>query len=222
MKNHFLQHTLPLAAVALCLSSQSLPAGDGFKPMFNGRNLDGWMVRPENPRVWTVQKDGVLARKPQSSYLWSEETYGDFILEMEFRVTAGCNSGLFFRTDPENPVQGGFEIQIFDSHGKEAGKHDCGALYDAKAPLVNAVRPTGEWNSLQLEVRGSKVICHINGEKVQDLDLDDWSVAGKNPDGSDNKFTTALKDLPRSGHIGFQDHGADVFFRGIKIKSLDK
>lgn len=210
-----------LLAATLLLSVSVAPAADdGFVKLFNGKNLDGWFVKPEPPAVWTVQKGGVLARKPKSSYLWTKETYGDFILELEFNVTAGCNSGLFFRTNPENPVQEGYEIQIFDSHGKEAGKHDCGALYDSREPLVNAVKPAGEWNTLRLEVRGAKILCHINGQKVQDLDLNHWSQPGKNPDGTPNKFKTALKDLPRTGHIGFQDHGHDVFFRGVRIKAL--
>lgn len=202
---------------ALVLCSSVAMAEEGFVDLFNGKNLDGWFVEPANPAVWTVKK-GELARSPQSSYLWTKETYGDFIIELEFKVTPGCNSGLFFRTDPKNPVQGGFEIQIMDSFGKEAGKHDCGALYDAKAPAVNAVKKAGEWNTFRLELKGPKLVCLINGQKVQDLSLDDWTTAEKNPDGSPNKFKTALKDQPRTGHLGFQDHGHDVWYRNIKIK----
>lgn len=178
------------------------------------------MVKPENPAVWTVRK-GVLARQPQSSYLWTKEQYGDFVLELEFKVSVGCNSGVFFRSDPGNPVQGGFEIQIMDSFGKkEIGKHDCGALYDAKTAAVNAVKPVGEWNQLRLEVRGSKLKAVLNGEQIQDLDLEDWKTPKMNPDGSENKFEKALKDLPRVGHIGFQDHGQDVWYRKVRLKKL--
>ncbi|HSI61635.1 MAG TPA: DUF1080 domain-containing protein, partial [Candidatus Saccharimonadia bacterium] len=147
---------------ALVLASTAAFAEEGFVDLFNGKNLDGWFVEPANPAVWTVKK-GELARSPQSSYLWTKETYGDFILEMEFKVTPGCNSGLFFRTDPKNPVQGGFELQIMDSFGKTPDKHDCGALYDAKEPAVNAVKKAGEWNTFRLEVKGAKVVCLING-----------------------------------------------------------
>jgi hypothetical protein len=202
---------------ALVLTSSFAFAEEGFVDLFNGKNLDGWFVEPANPAVWTVKK-GELARSPQSSYLWTKETYGDFILEMEFKVTPGCNSGLFFRTDPKNPVQGGFELQIMDSFGRTPDKHDCGALYDAKEPAVNAVKKAGEWNTFRLEVKGAKLVCFINGQKVQDLSLDDWTTAEKNPDGTPNKFKTALKDQPRTGHIGFQDHGHDVWYRNIKIK----
>ncbi len=205
------------ALLALTLSTSLTFAEEGFVDLFNGKNLDGWFVEPANPAVWTVKK-GELARSPQSSYLWTKEKYGDFILELEFKVSPNCNSGLFFRSDPKNPVQGGFEIQIMDSHGKTAGKHDCGALYDAREPLVNAVKKAGEWNTLRLELKGAKLVCHINGQKVQDLTLDDWNTPEKNPDGSPNKYKTALKDQPRTGHIGFQDHGHDVWYRNLKIK----
>lgn len=201
----------------LCLSAQ---AEEGFVDLFNGKNLDGWVVEPENPAVWTVRK-GELARFPQPSYLWTKESYGDFVLELEFKVSPGCNSGLFFRSDPKNPVQGGFELQIMDSHGKaNFGNKDCGALYDAKAAAVNAVKPAGEWNTLRVELKGPHLVAVMNGQKIQDLNLDAWTTPKLNPDGSPNKFEKALKDLPRQGHIGFQDHGHDVWYRNIRIKVL--
>lgn len=194
---------------------------DGFVPLFNGENLEGWFVSPEVPASpWKVQKGGVLARQSSSSYVWTKETFDDFVLELEFKLSPGCNSGVFFRTDPENPVQGGFEIQIFDSFEQETDKHHLGAFYDARPPLVNAAKPAGEWNTFKLHVQGSKVVIHINDQKVQDLDINDWDTAGKNPDGTDNKFKTALKDLPRTGHIGLQDHGHNVFYRNIRVKRL--
>ena len=60
----------------------------------------------------------------------------------------------------------------------------------------------------------------INGKQVVDADLDQWTTGNQNPDGSRNKFKTALKDLPRKGHIGFQDHGQNVWFRNVYLKEI--
>ena len=220
-------HSLPVAALAAAavawFSFHPVPASadedDGFVDLFDGESLEGWIV-PDNQRVWRVD-DGSIARRPAGGYIWTEGTYGDFILELEFKISRGCNSGLFFRADRSNPVQAGLEIQVLDSHGRDPGKHQQGALYDAAAPLVNSAKPAGEWQTMRLHAEGPKLVVHINDEKVLDLDLDDWDTAGKNPDGSDNKYNKALKDFPREGHIGFQDHGADVWYRNVRLKELN-
>ncbi|MBL69853.1 MAG: hypothetical protein CMO74_15655 [Verrucomicrobiales bacterium] len=204
-----------LAAGSLC--ADQLPPG--FVKLFNGKDLKGWKAKPGG---WVVEKDGVFARKPGGGYVWTEESFGDFILDLEVKLAKRCNSGVFFRTNPKNAVQGGFEIQVLDSAGKaKVGKHDMGALYDAMAPKVNAAKPAGEWNKMRISCRGPMVNVILNGKEVVSANLDHWVKGNQNPDGSRNKFRTALKDLPRKGHIGLQDHGQNVWFRNIFIKRLD-
>ncbi|MDG2122505.1 MAG: DUF1080 domain-containing protein [Verrucomicrobiales bacterium] len=191
------------------------------KTLFDGSSLDHWMAGNGAEPKWVIE-DGSLARVKKGGYIWTREAYSDFALDLEVKVSPGCNSGVFFRTDPKNPVQGGFEIQIMDSAGKDKiGKHDAGALYDAKVAATNAIHPAGQWNNLHLEARGSKLIVDLNGKRIQDLDLSDWKKANANPDGSKNKFITALADLPQKGHIGFQDHGHPVWFRNVVLTPLD-
>lgn len=165
---------------------------------------------------WQVE-DGVISPSDKpGGYLWSKKSYTNFIVSVEYKTTAKCNSGLFFRTDPKNAVQGGFEIQIA-SPGLYGGKHIVGSLYDAKEPSSAAGKPDGEWNQMILTCEGSSVIVSLNGIEIQNLDLSDWTSAQKNPDGSKNKFKTPLKDLPQHGRIGFQYHGQPVFFRNILV-----
>ena len=97
-----------------------------------------------------VLKDGVLTTsETPGGILWSKAAYGDFNITLEYKTSEKCNSGLFFRTDPKNPVQGGFEIQIA-SDGLYNGKHIVGSLYDAKEPTKSMAKPDGEWNTMSL------------------------------------------------------------------------
>ena len=216
-----MKHTFVFLITLFSLSTFStLQAGPpkGFVALFNGKNLGGWNAKPNG---WAVE-DGVLVRKPGSGYIWTKESFGDFVLDLEVKVSRRCNSGIFFRTDPKNAVQGGFEIQVFDTTGKtKLGKHDHGALYDALAPSANPAKPVGEWDRFIITCKGPKITVSINGKQVVNANLDDWTTGNKNPDGSRNKFKTALKDLPRTGHIGFQDHGQNVWFRNVYLKKLD-
>ena len=132
------------------------------------------------------------------------------------------NSGVFIRTgDITKSVQTGLEIQIFDSFGKDTpGTHDCGALYDCLAPSENCVKEAGQWNHVTIKAKGPMLTVVMNDVQIIDANLDDWTRAQYNPDGSKNKFKMAIKDFPRVGNIGFQDHGKPVWYRDIKIKSL--
>lgn len=64
------------------------------------------------------------------------------------------------------------------------------------------------------------IAVELNGEKIAEMDVDQWATAGMNPDGTKNKYKYAWKDMPRKGHIGLQDHGGKIWFRNIKLKLL--
>jgi hypothetical protein len=202
-------------------------AGDGFATLFNGKDLTGWLTGPDN--FWVVQ-DGILTvtrpsdgQEHNFDYLWTRDTYGDFVLDLEFKVVEGTNSGIFLRTaDRKDPVYTGIEIQVANSYGrpKITKTGTAGAIYDCQEPAKNAIRAPGEWNRCQVTCRGSRIEVILNGEKVIDMDLNQWVKAGENPDGTPNKFKQAIKDFARVGYVGFQDHGRPVWYRNIKIKRL--
>lgn len=180
--------------------------------------LEAWTRGDGQPPKagWTV-KDGQLSCVPKKGgYIWTREDFGDFVLDLEFK-TAG-NSGVFVRTGtPGNPVQTGIEIQV--DHPSEPGTHSVGAFYDLQAPSkCTAVRDA--WNRMRITARGAEMVVEINGEEINRIDLDRWTTPGKNPDGSKNKYRQAARDFPRSGRIGFQDHGAPVIYRKVQVKRL--
>jgi hypothetical protein len=189
----------------------------------------GWkdLIAPDFSNVtetghW-VNENGLLVAKDHET-LWTKETYGDFILDLEFKVTAESNSGVFLRVGDMKNVLSGLEIQVHDStDGTKYGM--VGAIYDALPPTKSMAKPIGEWNHFTITCRGSLVSVVFNGEEVIHADLNNWPEARKNPDGTPNKFPVALKDFARRGPIGFQGlHGkaqAPVWYRNVKIKPLD-
>ena len=169
---------------------------------------------------WEIAEGVLSTSKTPGGILWTKGKFGDFEVTLEYKTSEKANSGLFFRTDPRNPVQGGFEIQIA-SAGIYSGKHVLGSLYDAKEAAVSAGKPDGEWNVMTLTCKGPFIKATVNGQTTVDVNIDQWTERKKNPDGSKNQFKTPLKDMPRTGHLGLQYHGQPVWFRNFEIKPLN-
>jgi len=186
--------------------------------LFDGTDLSNWQNSDgDKPSPNWVIENGILTRKPRAGMIWIKERFGDFVLELEFK--AGGNSGIFFHTDnPKDCVQTGLEMQVYRSV-KNPSKYSCGAVYDAQAPSKEMTKH-GQWNHVTITAVNNKITIVLNGEQIIDMDPNRWMQPHKNPDKSDNKFRTALKDFKRKGHIGFQDHGANVWFRNVRIKLL--
>lgn len=200
------------------LAREILLEEDGaWQVLFNQRDLDAWQNGSGQPPAagWVIEDGSLALRGKGGGYIWTRERFGDFVLDLEYETTG--NSGLFFRTDkPQDPVQTGIEMQV--DKAETGGIHGAGALYDLLAPATKAARPG--WNHVRLAAKGSLIIIVLNDQPIVQADLEAWTTPGLNPDGSRNKFTTALKDFKREGHIGFQDHGAAVRYRNIRIRKL--
>jgi len=174
------------------------------------------------PGEW-VMEAGELYAKGHGT-LWTRESYGNFVLDLEFKVTKGANSGIFLRTGNIKDILSALEIQVHENtDGSLYGM--VGAIYNIKPPSKNMAKPAGEWNHWTITCQDSQLSLVFNGEEVYNVDLNDWKEARKNPDGTRNKFAKAIKDYARKGPIGFQGlhgkEGSNVWFRNIKIKALD-
>jgi hypothetical protein len=198
-----------------------LNSDESWEVLFDGSNLNKWQDNSGKAVTKWLNKDKVLTRTPRAGMIWSRERFGDFILDLEFKTEG--NSGIFFRTDNiKNPVQTGIEIQVYKrvaNHNRST--HSCGAVYDALKPSKEMTKD-GQWNHITIKALDNKIEIMLNSEPIIDMDLNDWTEAGWNPGSprTKNKFKTALKDFKREGHIGFQDHGANVWYRNVRIKRL--
>ncbi len=185
-----------------------------FKPLYNGKDLSGWKTTGN----WLVQQDRSLLIQPRAgekgwqrydAYLWSEQKYKDFVLDLEYAYPPGGNSGVFFRVgDRDNPVSTGIEAQILDSSTKEGplGPHDHGGIIGTAAASANMSQPPHHWNRMVVTCIGSHLQVELNGRQIIDTQLDQGAV----------------KDRPLEGYIGLQDHGEpnNIKFRDIRIREI--
>jgi len=221
---------LSLIAVALasCEALTGGPVEKGVGPpwtvLFDGTDASAWRgFRSDSlPEGWRVV-DGTLARLGPGGDIVTRATFSDFELELEWRISPGGNSGIFFRIDEQHDHvwQTGPEMQVLDDAGHADGKNPltaAGANYALHSCAVPAVRPVGEWNRVRMIVRGPHVEHWLNDELVVSYELwnSDWQglVAA-------SKFAS-MPDYGRNraGHIALQDHGDAVWFRDIRVRQL--
>lgn len=198
---------------------------EGWILLFDGASLDGWMNPDGSPSRRPAEDGSINPYKSGGYFLVTKPQWENFILKADFKISKGCNSGIFVRTTPLTAYPGkslghnGIEFQIYDSTG--TGYHDTGAIYDLVKPRSQAMRPVGEWNHVVITADRNIIAVRLNGVEVSRMDLDEFAEPYLRPDGTRSKFSWAWKDRPRKGHIALQDHGGDVWFRNIKLKVLD-
>ena len=156
-------------------------------------DLTEWEPNPG----WTVEGNQVERVAGKGGNLYSKESFGDFALRLEFKLPPGGNSGLILR----NRANVEHQIEITADARGPVHNGTSGTIFRRAIPTSNAARPAGEWNSLEVEVRGRVVTVVYNGAKVVDR--------------------VTVDDLPFRGPVGLQDHGTPLWFRGIQVKRLD-
>jgi HEAT repeat protein len=206
----------------------TMPPDEGFKPMFNGKDLTGWQGLVRNPLVrakmrrldlereqaeanvlipssWSV-KDGCIWFNGTGDNLCSVKEYGDFELLVDWKITKNGDSGIYLRGSPQ--------VQIWDTSRIDVGAQvGSGGLYNnqvnTSVPIKVADNPIGEWNTFRIIMIGEKVSVWLNGELVVDNVI------------LENYWDRSIPIFPK-GPIELQAHGTDLAFRDIYVWEISE
>ncbi len=198
-------------------------SNDGFQSLFNGEDLTGWKMDSGLKGSWKVAQHELVVTGPRATkdqgYLLTEHQFTDFLLRVEYQPSRGANSGVCFWALPNEfagkvprPLQ--IELLDRDAPGVKNGSFAWSrstAASDLLAPDKSVeLKPTGSWNTLEVEARGDRLSVTINGRKILQAELD--------------RLTASPNAQPalwrRIGCIGLQSHSGTVRFRNIEIKEL--
>ncbi len=179
---------------------------DGFVSLFDGKTLDGWWIIGKNQNGFAVTDGTIQWKSEGGGGLYTRDRYNDFVLRLDWRINKGGNSGIYLRA-PRAGRQSkvGMEFQLQGDEGTPVTDQTTGAVYSVVAPKVNATKPAGEWNTIEIALNGAHLKAVLNGQVVQDTDLDQ---------------SDELRARLRNGFIGLQDHASFVAFRNIRVKRL--
>jgi hypothetical protein len=177
-------------------------------PLFDGKSLEGWrLVESDAVNGWSVH-DGILANtqtqeegKPEKNYgnLRTVAEFEDFTLHAETRLPKNGNSGIYLR--------GIYEVQVEDSFGKPLDSHNMGAIYSRIEPTVNAEKPAGEWQTLDITFVQRHATVILNGIKI----IDNQPVLG--PTGG-----ALWPEVDRPGPIYLQGDHTGIEYRNIVLR----
>lgn len=222
--------TTLVAAVALGLAatvpvptappSPNTAPDSGFVSIFNGKDLTGWTGTKGQPPQGYAVEDGAIVCQSDGRNLYTAREYGDFVLRFRFQLTPGANNGIGVRTPNEgDAAYEGLEIQVLDNSAEKwAGLKPWqfhGSVYGiAAAGRRDALKPVGEWNEEEIEVRGRRVKVTLNGTVLVDVDLDEATKSG-------TLSGQAHPGLGRArGYICFCGHGDRVAFKDLAVREL--
>jgi hypothetical protein len=196
--------------------------------LFDGTRWSGWTMRDGSPSPWQVQPDGSVMvvhpatlREDQSSDSITTREFGDHQLHIEFLcpVTEGkegqarSNSGVY--------IHGRYEIQVLDSHGMPPADNLCGGIYKLAAPLVNASKPAGEWQTYDVIFRAPRLESDGSvREKPRITVLHNGVVIHNNVELPGTTAGGIGRTMVRTGPLLLQDHGDPVRFRNIWAREL--
>jgi hypothetical protein len=196
-----------------------------WRTLFDGTSLEAWRgyKNAPVPAGWKVA-DGALVKDAPVADIVSRDEFGDFELELEWKIGEAGNSGIFYRgtEEYEHIYWSAPEYQLLDDLKASDNKTRltcAGAAYAVYPSPAGHLKPVGDWNATRIVARGAHVEHWLNGVKLLEYEL--WS-----PDWEARVKASKFKDWPnfgraRRGHIALQgDHEGSLGFRNIRIREI--
>ncbi len=205
-----------------CIFAQA--PGDGWKQLFNGKDLTGW--KHVGPGSMSVDNGLIKTSGGMGLLYWTGGKVSNCVLRVVYRMRdRNCNSGVFIRIPVEPreewmPVHYGYEVQIDNEPetSKEDEYHYTGTLYSLTKPLAKPGKPGPEWNTMEITLDGTHTIVAVNGVKVTDY-TEGQPVPARKFD-----FEPQRGPRPAEGYFGLQNHSDKdiVFFKEVAMRPLKK
>ena len=219
---------------------------DGYIQIFDGTSMDGWRSYGKDylaPR-WVIDNGSLHLKRGQGEGgdIIFAHKFKNFILEMEWKIQEGGNSGIFYLGQEVTRPDGGMEpiyisapeCQVLDNENHPDaklgvnGNRKSSSLYDMIPAKPQNANPWGMWNKVKIVVDHGKVEHWQNGVKVLSYELwtPEWTAMLQNSKFSEKAWPVAFKLLnncggdKHEGLIGMQDHGDEVWYRNIRVKVL--
>ena len=207
------------------LALATFPAWTAEKQLFNGKDLTGWARIPRHEDAPAGQKPGFIVKDgllvsvpdaPEDDIWYTAGKIGNAKLRVVYKVSApDANSGVFIRIpyppkSEDDAINKGIEVQIDESPDDY---HCTGVLYSMTKARARPYKPAGEWNTLEIEMRGLRTIVTLNGVLVTDYD----GIAPVPP--KKGQYEPDRGPRPEEGYIAIQHHGGaqTVWFKEITL-----
>jgi hypothetical protein len=216
---------VPMSASGATNSLTPAERGAGWRLLFDGSNLNAWRgyKAVDVPSGWHVANGELTKDRPVADIV-SREEFGDFELQIDWKIGEAGNGGIFYRGSEEfdKIYWTGPEYQLLDDIKAEDNKTRltcAGAAYGLYPSPAGHLNPVGTWNTTRIVAKGAHIEHWLNGYKLLEYEMwsPDWEAKVKA-----SKFAAWPKyGRLRSGHLAMQgDHSGTLSFRNIKIRSL--
>jgi hypothetical protein len=202
----------------LCVPVLAQNVEPGFQSLFNGKDLDGWILVGKHGPGYMVENGGIVCPANGGGNLFTTQEYANFVLRFEFKLEQASNNGIGIRAPLEgDAAYRGMEIQILDHdapvyQGKLKPAQYHGSIYDVVAAKTGFLKPVGQWNAEEIVASGRRITVRLNGSVIVDANLDEVK---------DPEILKRHPGLQRtSGHIGLLGHDSRVEFRNLRVQVL--